>query len=82
MAQLASKLSEILHWPLVDQTGEARKFDLKLDWKTVGADDNPFPEEGTSSFAALQEQLGLKLEFGKIIVEVIVIDSAEKPSSN
>ena len=34
----------------------------------------------TSNFAAIQEQLGLKLEPAKNQVEVLVIDHIEKPS--
>jgi len=33
-------------------------------------------------FAAIQQQLGLKLEAGKGPVEIVVIDHAEKPSAN
>ena len=33
-------------------------------------------------FTAIQEQIGLKLEAGKVPVEVIVIDHVEKPSAN
>jgi uncharacterized protein (TIGR03435 family) len=32
--------------------------------------------------AALQEQLGLKLETAKAPVEILIIDHAEKPSEN
>jgi bla regulator protein blaR1 len=46
--------------------------------------DNPAPAEssGPSVFAAIQEQLGLKLESQKAPVEIIVIESIEKPSEN
>jgi uncharacterized protein (TIGR03435 family) len=32
MAQLALKLSEVLHRPVLDATGIAEKFDFKLEW--------------------------------------------------
>jgi len=38
--------------------------------------------EAPSLFAAVQEQLGLKLEPGKSPVEIIVIDHIEKPAGN
>lgn len=44
----------------------------------------PAPDEpkGPSIFAAIQEQLGLKLESRKAPTEIIVIESIEKPSEN
>jgi len=93
MAQLALKLAEALHQPVLDATGVAGKFDLKLEWtpddmqaKPPSADQRsgnaPEPGAGPSIFAALQEQLGLKLEGSKVPAEILVIDSAEKPSAN
>ena len=49
-------------------------FDFKLEWT---------PDELQSGvFAALEEQLGLKLEGRKVPTETIVIDSAAMPSEN
>jgi uncharacterized protein (TIGR03435 family) len=92
MAQLALKLAEVLQHPVLDATGVSGKFDLKLEWTPDDLQAKPpsaertgnAPESGAgpSIFAALQEQLGLKLESGKIPAQVLVIDSAEKPSEN
>jgi uncharacterized protein (TIGR03435 family) len=37
---------------------------------------------GPSIFAAIEQQLGLKLELQKVPTEFLVIDHAEKPSEN
>jgi uncharacterized protein (TIGR03435 family) len=61
---------------VVDRTGLTGSFDMDMKWT---------PDElGTNAelFAALQEQLGLKLEGIRAPVEVIVIESASKPSEN
>ena len=93
MAQLAMKLSEVLHIPVEDATGVAGRFDFKLEWAPVDMQARPPSGDqpagaaseagaGPSLFAALEEQLGLKLESGRNPAEVLVIDSAEKPSEN
>jgi uncharacterized protein (TIGR03435 family) len=94
MAHLALKLSEALHLPVADFTAVPGEFDFKLEWtaddmqaKPPSGGDKPViaaPEgvSGPSIFEALQEQLGLKLESRKVPAEVLVIDSAEKPSEN
>jgi uncharacterized protein (TIGR03435 family) len=56
--------------PILDQTGLAsRSIALNTD-----------PQEDWS--AALEHQLGLKLERRKVPTEMIVIDSAARPSAN
>jgi uncharacterized protein (TIGR03435 family) len=91
MGQLALKLSEVLQKPVLDKTEVPGRFDLKLEWAPddmeakAPADDQrggSTRDTGPSIFAAIQEQLGLKLEAGKVPAEVLVIDSVEKPSEN
>jgi uncharacterized protein (TIGR03435 family) len=72
---LAAQLSR----SVINDTGLTGKFDLSLKYVR---DDAPDAANGPSLFAALEEQLGLKLESRKGPVEVMVIDSAEKPSEN
>ena len=84
MQHLAELLSAALHVPIADLTETPGVFDFTLEWKPedlrAPAPDTPLG--GPSIFAALQEQLGLKLQAGKIPTEVLVIDSAGKPSEN
>jgi uncharacterized protein (TIGR03435 family) len=78
MTELADLLSRELKAPVVDFTATPGVFDFKLEWSIEG-DSN---DAQSALFAALQSQLGLKLESRKLPVEMIVVDRAEKPSEN
>jgi uncharacterized protein (TIGR03435 family) len=94
MAELVNILSNILGRPVVDKTGHQGTFDVLLEFtpdETLGGLPIPPPappSTGTSPdlhgniFAAIQEQLGLKLEAARGPVDVLVIDSVERPSAN
>ena len=72
--------------PVVDKTGLTGQYDFTLRWMPVdtgaGAPSTDPGEQWPSLFTALEEQLGLKLIPEKEQVEVIVVDSVEKPSEN
>jgi len=70
---LVNLLANTLGSPVIDKTGLEGLYDFTLEWSDTG---------GTSLFAALQEQLGLKLEARRSPAEVLVIDHAEKPDGN
>ena len=72
-------LSRQTDLPVVNGTGLDGAFDFKLEW-TLDGDKSANP--GPSLFTAIQEQLGLRLRAQKAPVEVLVIDSAQKPSAN
>jgi len=93
MSLLASNLSRTYNSNLgrnvMDGTGLSGTFDVHLKWAlddlpAAGpASDGPAASQvGVSLSAALQEQLGLKLESAKGPVEVLVIDRIERPSAN
>jgi uncharacterized protein (TIGR03435 family) len=83
MVRLAAVVGNQLDRPIVDKTNLSGEYDVILTWTPQGAEDiSPSPDAAPTVFTALQEQLGLKLESGKDLVEVLVIDSAQKPSEN
>jgi uncharacterized protein (TIGR03435 family) len=91
MDRLAKALSQVLGLDVVDQTGVAGVFDVKLAWDPAStalspdtpAEARPARDSGPSIFTALQEQLGLKLESRKMPVEILVIDHVERvPTEN
>ena len=73
----------------VDKTGLKGVYDFKADW-TVEKDQDgaglpgvdPRDALRSAVFAALQNQLGLKLAAQKINVRMLVIDSVERASEN
>jgi bla regulator protein blaR1 len=72
---------------VIDKTGLTGPFDLDLKWAPEPAPGAPpqgpgTPGDDASLFAAIQEQLGLKLEAKREPVEVLVIDSAERPTED
>jgi uncharacterized protein (TIGR03435 family) len=89
MQQLAANLSNHLERFVVDKTGLTERFDFNLAWTPDRLPTAPPPlgippidPNGLTLVTALQEQLGLKVQAAKGPVDVLVIDSAEKPSEN
>jgi uncharacterized protein (TIGR03435 family) len=78
MHEFADLLARELKTPVVDLTETTGAYDFKLEWSTDG-DAN---DDQSTLFAALQAQLGLKLESRKLPIDLIVVDKAEKPSEN
>lgn len=78
MSIFADMLAQLLDRAVRDDTGISGDFDVKLDWGPGQTAD----VDGPSIFTALQEQLGLKLNVRKGVVEILIIDSAERPSGN
>jgi uncharacterized protein (TIGR03435 family) len=81
MADLAGRLAMMLGRPVLDRTGFRGEFDLRLKFTPEGA---RFPSDRNlpNIFAALEEQLGLKLVPAKGPVDVLVIDHAERPAAD
>ena len=93
MEQIVTYLDRLMDRPVIDQTGLAGSFDMELHFspesvpRTVspaiaGSAPEPRVSEDPSIFTAIQEQLGLKLESSKETVEILVIDSARRPTEN
>jgi uncharacterized protein (TIGR03435 family) len=89
IAQFASMMQRaVLDRPVVDRTGPSGKYDFDLEWAvdetqfggTLAAGNGEPARPGL--FAAVQEQLGLKLEAANGLVETLVIDRVERPSEN
>jgi len=81
-AELAELLSDRLDCVVLDRTGLKGNYNFTLQWTPIQSEAHMLTASEPSLSAALQEQLGLKLEPAKNPVEVLVIDHIEKPSLN
>jgi uncharacterized protein (TIGR03435 family) len=75
--QFLDYLESIAGGRIEDRTGLTGDYDLTLSWSRGNSD-----VERPSIFTALQEQLRLKLEPTRGPVDVLVIDSIDRPTSD
>lgn len=95
MANIVLTLGQLAGRPAIDKTGVTGLYDFRLQWTPDGfSGPLPFEPRGAATppppadpsspslITAIQEQLGLRLELTKGLVEVLVVDSLQKPSAN
>jgi uncharacterized protein (TIGR03435 family) len=85
LSRFATRLGEIVSRPVIDKTGLIGEFDVQLEWAPEPSQfqgaareipDDPRP----SLFAALEEQLGLRLVPQRVLLDMLVIDTIEHPT--
>ena len=76
MGSIAHTMSDWVGRTVVDKTGIDGPMDFTLTYAPEGTPNSNAP----SIFTAVQEQLGLKLEPTTGPVDVVVVDSAERPT--
>ena len=91
LANWLTGYSEMGGRTVVDQTGLTQQYDFVLNWtrerafsngEQNGESETPASVGGPALFTALQEQLGLKLVNTRGPVEIIIVDSIERPTEN
>lgn len=84
MATFVTGLAGVVDRPVIDRTGLSDHFDVSLDWAPSEVQ-SQVPDTAAAFpdiFTALKDQLGLKLESTKGLVETLVIDRLERPTPN
>jgi uncharacterized protein (TIGR03435 family) len=87
MKEWADFISGPLRMPVVDRTGLNGRYDFSLDFTPYlpgGEQVMKVEFDNTNGIiiAAMQGEMGLRLESRKEVVEVLVIDHVERPSEN
>jgi uncharacterized protein (TIGR03435 family) len=95
MTAFASELSWWVDRIVTDQTSLPERFDLELEWApdqipqppdTLSTFDSPpagrLDSAAPSIFTAVREQLGLRLAPERGVVDVFMIEKAERPMAN
>ena len=82
VSQLVDLLSNVLKMPVLDETGLKGQYDVSVDMSSYIPENmdhnNPALDLSGIVIAALQEQLGLKLESRKQLLDMLIIDGADK----
>lgn len=79
LAILARTLGGVVGRVVTDQSGSTVKYDVELKWS---AGDAAAASNDPEIFSAVREQLGLQLKPATGPVEMVVIDSVERPTAD
>jgi uncharacterized protein (TIGR03435 family) len=82
IARVANVARGLMRAPVADKTGLVGTYEFVMFYSTAGADGQPLDPSLTEFPTALQEQLGLRLEASRGLVDVLVIDAVEQPTEN
>jgi uncharacterized protein (TIGR03435 family) len=88
MTNLARLLGTVMRGPVVDKTGlgGTYRFRMNFDFNAaiMGPTLVPRPDApaAPSVRSALEGQLGLRLESSRVMADVLVIDSLDRPTEN
>jgi uncharacterized protein (TIGR03435 family) len=77
LAQFAELLSQLTGRVVTDATDLTGKFDLQLQWSD---DLQQTSADMPSIFTAVREQLGLRLDAKRALIDMLVIDHIERPT--
>ena len=83
-------LSHMLERPVIDKTGLSGQYDFQAEFEyypnsgvgDAGASGPDAGPQAASIFKVFQDKLGLKLEPGRGLIDIIVIDHVERPTAN
>jgi uncharacterized protein (TIGR03435 family) len=78
MTKLAKSISGSAGRPVIDKTGLEGQYVYQVTFDSLSAQSESASDPAPDFFAAVEQQLGLKLESKRAPVEVLVIDHAER----
>lgn len=83
MDDFAKILGSYVHQPILNATGLTGKYDFVISWFASPLQANTSADSGPSLLAAVQEQLGLKLEAKRVPVDAVIVDHIDRnPADN
>ena len=84
-SQLAQLLSRVVNRPVIDETGLTERYSYFLSYAPISSQTSEHPADSgpPDIFTAVEEQLGLKLQAGRSLVDIVAVDHIERmPTEN
>jgi uncharacterized protein (TIGR03435 family) len=83
LPDLRERLGKVTGRPVIDKTGLDGDYLIVLTYLPLGSTNNDSSDPASGIFSAVRDQLGLKLESQRGLVDVLKIDSVDKvPTEN